>query len=359
MRVLIVKTSSLGDLIHTLPAVTDAARALPGIRFDWVAEEGFAEIPGWHPAVERTIPVALRRWRKNWLAAWRSGEIPDFLQRLRERDYDCVIDAQGLLKSAVLTRLAHGPRCGPDCRSAREPLAALFYSRRFAVPRDRHAIDRVRQLFSAALGYEFDPMGLDYGLNPANFAQPAFLDSQPAYLVFLHGTTWPSKRLPAQQWVELARRAGEDGHAVLLPWGNETERDTAQRIAAGAANARVLPRLNLTEMAGVLAHGRGVIGVDTGLAHLAAALGKPALTIYTATFPERTGARGAQQCCVVAGGTAQAVRDKSAGEPFCTAEPPEGCRAGIVRHDNPGLRVETLPDGVSAAGIWNLWNSGG
>ena len=335
MRVLIVKTSSLGDLIHALPAVTDAARNLPGIRFDWVAEEGFAEIPGWHPAVERVIPVALRRWRKNWLAAWRAGEIPAFLRRLRERDYDCVVDAQGLLKSAVLTRLAQGARCGPDLCSAREPLAALFYARRFAVPRDRHAIDRVRQLFAAALNYEFDPMGLDYGLNPANFALPAFLHSQPAYLFFLHGTTWPSKRLPAEQWTELARRADDAGHAVLLPWGNAAERETAQSIAAGATNARVLPRLKLTEMAGVLAHARGVIGVDTGLAHLAAAFGKPALTIYTATFPERTGARGTQQCCVVAGGTARSTRQ------------------------TPGLRVETLPDGVNAAGIWKLWNSGG
>jgi heptosyltransferase-1 len=335
VRVLIVKTSSLGDLVHTLPAVTDAARAIPGIRFDWVAEEGFAEIPGWHPAVERVIPVALRRWRKNWLAAWRCGEIPRFLHQLREREYDCVIDAQGLLKSAVLARLARGPRWGLDWRSAREPLAALFYSRRVAVPKDQHAIERVRQLFAAALGYAYDSEKMDYGLGPARFPQPAFLQSQPAYFIFLHGTTWPSKRLPAEQWAELARRAGEDGHAVLLPWGNEAERETAQRIAADAANAQVLSRLNLTEMAGVLAHAHGVIGVDTGLAHLAAALGKPALTIYTATFPERTGARGARQCCVVAEGTAR----------------------NTIRI--PGLRVETLPGGLSVAKLWNLWNSGG
>lgn len=335
MRVLIVKTSSLGDLIHTLPAVTDAAHARPDVRFDWVAEEGFAEIPAWHPAVERVIPVALRRWRRNWLAAWRSGEIPDFLGRLREQKYHCVIDAQGLVKSGVLTRAARGSRCGLDLHSAREPLAALFYSRRFGIPKDRHAIDRVRQLFAAALGYRYDPQPLDYGLNPEDFALPSCLPSQPAYVVFLHGTTWPSKRLPTEQWVELAQQAGGAGYTVLLPWGNDAERETAQSIAAGTGNAQVLPRLKLTEMAGVLAHARGVIGVDTGLAHLAAALGRPALTIYTATFPEKTGARGAQQCCVVAG------------------------RGARIEGNVPGLRVKTLPDGMNAAELWNLWNSGG
>ena len=103
MRVLLVKTSSLGDVIHTLPALTDAQRAIPGIQFDWVVEEGFAEIPAWHPAVAQVIPVAIRRWRKHPLQTLRSGEWRRFKARLRETHYDLVIDAQGLLKSAWLT----------------------------------------------------------------------------------------------------------------------------------------------------------------------------------------------------------------------------------------------------------------
>ncbi|RMS39539.1 Lipopolysaccharide heptosyltransferase I, partial [Pseudomonas coronafaciens pv. garcae] len=123
LRVLLIKTSSLGDVIHALPALTDAARALPGIRFDWVVEEGFAEIPGWHPAVDTVIPVAIRRWRKNLWQTVRSGEWRRFKQRVREQRYDLVIDAQGLFKSAWLTRYVDAPVAGLDRDSAREPLA--------------------------------------------------------------------------------------------------------------------------------------------------------------------------------------------------------------------------------------------
>jgi heptosyltransferase-1 len=304
MRVLIVKTSSLGDLIHTLPAVTDAARALPGIRFDWLAEEAFAEIPGWHPAVQRTIPIALRRWRKHWRKAWRSGELAAFWRTLREQHYDRVIDAQGLLlKSALPARLARGPSHGLSWQSAREPLSSLLYGQRHAVATGQHAIERVRQLFADVLGYTYDPAELDYGLRPEAFTSPV---DDPAYAVLLHGTSWPSKRLATEQWIDLGRQAAARGLAVYLPWGSESERQTAEAIAAAlvgeGSNAQVLPRLNLTALAGLLARARCIIGVDTGLAHLGAALGTPGVTLYTATFPALTGARGGRQSCVLLGG---------------------------------------------------------
>lgn len=154
MRVLLVKTSSLGDVIHTLPALTDAARAIPGIQFDWVVEEGFAEIPAWHPAVARVIPVAIRRWRKNLWQTLRNGEWRRFKQRLKEVDYDLVIDAQGLLKSAWLTRyVGKTPVAGLDGDSAREPLASRFYRRAYPVAWGQHAVERTRQLFAQALDY--------------------------------------------------------------------------------------------------------------------------------------------------------------------------------------------------------------
>ena len=154
MRVLLIKTSSLGDVIHTLPALTDAAKAIPGIRFDWVVEEGFAEIPAWHPAVAQVIPVALRRWRKHLWQTLKNGEWRRFKARLEESRYDLVIDAQGLLKSAWLTRYVKAPVAGLGPDSAREPIASRFYDRRYSVPREQHALERVRQLFAAAKGVD-------------------------------------------------------------------------------------------------------------------------------------------------------------------------------------------------------------
>ncbi|ACO80602.1 lipopolysaccharide heptosyltransferase I, waaC [Azotobacter vinelandii CA] len=291
MRVLLIKTSSLGDVIHTLPALTDAARALPGIRFDWVVEEGFAEIPAWHPAVERVIPVAIRRWRRSPWQATTRDEWRRFRQTLGEGRYDLVIDAQGLLKSAWLTRFGGAPVAGLDRRSAREPLASLLYGRRYPVPWGQHAVERVRQLFAQALGYPPPTAVGDYGLDRHRLAVP---DGAP-YLLFLHGTTWDSKHWPESYWRELAERMGSAGWAVRLPWGNAVERDRAGRIAEGLASVEVLPRINLAGIAGILAGASACVAVDTGLGHLAAALDVPTVSLYGPTDPRLTGAYGRHQ----------------------------------------------------------------
>ncbi len=298
MKVLLVKTSSLGDVVHTLPALTDAQRAIPGIRFDWVVEEGFAEIPAWHPAVAQVIPVAIRRWRKHPLQTLRSGEWRRFKARLREGQYDLVIDAQGLLKSAWLTRYVKAPVAGLDRESAREPLAARFYDRRYAVPRDQHALERVRQLFAQALGYPLPDGFADYGLDRAQMAAP----SEQPYLLFLHGTTWPSKHWPEAYWRELAERMSDFGWAIRLPWGNAEEKARAERIASGVANAAVLPKLNLAGIARVIAGARACVAVDTGLGHLAAALDVPSISLYGPTLPGRVGAYGRSQVHLCASG---------------------------------------------------------
>ncbi|KFX71415.1 ADP-heptose--LPS heptosyltransferase [Pseudomonas taeanensis MS-3] len=298
MRVLLIKTSSLGDVIHTLPALTDAARAIPGIQFDWVVEEGFAEIPAWHPAVAQVIPVAIRRWRKNLWQTLKNGEWRRFKARLRETRYDLVIDAQGLLKSAWLTRYVKAPVAGLDRNSAREPLASRFYVQRYAVPREQHALERVRQLFAQALGYSL-PSGIgDYGLNRWQLAAA----SPSPYLLFLHGTTWPSKHWPESCWRELAERMSAQGWAVRLPWGNASEQARAERIVAGLDNAAVLPRLNLAGVAKVIAGAQACVAVDTGLGHLAAALDVPTISLYGPTLPGRVGAYGRSQVHLCASG---------------------------------------------------------
>ncbi|MDR3088056.1 MAG: lipopolysaccharide heptosyltransferase I [Azoarcus sp.] len=320
MRALIVKTSSLGDVIHTLPAVTDAARAIPGIRFDWVVEEAFAEIPAWHPAVERVIPVALRRWRKHPLAAATHAEWRTFRAAIQATSYDLVLDAQGLIKSAWLAGKARGPLHGLDRRSAREALASFAYEYRHAVPWGRHAVRRVRELFAAALGYALPTdddnadgashadaaaYGLDrtralansrQGANIVPLRAPAPTTDNAPRLVFLHGTTWPTKHWPENYWRELARIAVDAGWQIRLPWGNDTERDRAMRIAEGVTGAHVLPkRLPLVGLAAELAQADACIAVDTGLGHLAAALDVPALSLFGPTHPGFTGAWGSRQ----------------------------------------------------------------
>lgn len=291
MRVLIIKTSSLGDVIHTLPALTDAAHAIPGIRFDWVVEEGFAEIPSWHPAVDQVIPVAIRRWRKNLWQTIKSGEWKAFKQRVRERKYDLVIDAQGLVKSAWLTRYVKAPVAGLDRYSAREGWASRFYDRRLSVATGQHAVERVRQLFAMALAYDL-PEGIgNYGLDLERLQLPPAAP----YVVFLHGTTWATKHWPEAYWRDLAERMGRRKLEVRLPWGNPAEKARAERIAQGLNNCQVLPKLNLAGVARVLAAAKACVAVDTGLGHLAAALDVPTISLFGPTNPGLTGAYGRTQ----------------------------------------------------------------
>lgn len=299
MNVLLVKMSSLGDVVHTLPALADARAARPALRVDWVVEEAFAEIPAWHPAVVRVIPVALRRWRRVPLGAWRSGEWRAFRKDLRGAHYDLVIDAQGLLKSALVARLVPAPIAGFDRASAREGLAALACAHRITVPRDLHAIERTRRLFAAALDYPLPASAPDFGLDARRFAPPEGPGSAQA-LLFLHGSSRVDKCWHETHWMELGRRAAAAGLKVLLPWGDEHEHARAGRIAAAVPMAHVLPRLDLRALAGLLCAARAVVAVDTGLGHLAAALGRPCVSLYGPTRAGLIGTLGPRQRHVIA-----------------------------------------------------------
>lgn len=296
-RILFVKTSSLGDVVHNAPAVSDAARAIPGAEIDWVVEEPFAPVAKMHVAVRRVIPVAVRRWRSAlWNpAVW--GEIREVRRAIGAERYDAVIDTQSLLKSALITSWASGPRHGLDRDSARESLAARFYGTTHAVPRGLHAVERNRRLAAAALGYA--PGLLEYGLRAA----PA----RDAATVFLTMTSRDDKLWPEERWIELGRALGVP---PVLPWGSDAERHRAERIARALPGARVPQRMTIDQLGALFASSQAVIGVDTGLTHLAAALGARTVGIYCGSDPALTGIHGAPR----ATNLGAAGRPPSAGE---------------------------------------------
>jgi len=298
MRILIIKMTSLGDVVHMLPAVTDAADRIPGLRIDWVVEEGFSAIPALHPAVNRIIPIALRRWRKTPLHVSVRRDIGGFMQTLRSEQYDLIIDSQGLLKSAIVGLLARGARSGYSYASAREPLASLFLKNRITVEIHKAAILRNRLLMAGALGYQItDDAPLRYGITPA--PAPARMDFLPKrYLLALHGTARREKEYPLDDWKILIRHLSDAGWPVLLPWANAREKQRVEELIKHGGI--VLPALKLQQLAAVIAAGNGVVGVDTGLMHLAAALRKPGIGLYPATPITRFGVQSESDAPVIA-----------------------------------------------------------
>ena len=280
--ILFVKTSSLGDVVHNCPAVSDAARALPGAAIDWVVEEPFAGIAAMHPAVRRVIPVAVRRWRS---ALWKPAtwsEIGAWRRKLRGERYDTIIDTQSLLKSALITASALGTRHGLDRKSARELLAPMFYDVRHAVARGQHAVERNRQLAAQALGFSLSSVP-DYGLRA-----PASVKS--AYAVLLTMTSREDKLWPDERWIALAH---ELRMPAMLPWGSNGERERAQRIATAIGGTTMPRRLGFDELANLFVGAAAVVGLDTGLTHFAAALGAPTVGIFCGSDPALTGIYGA------------------------------------------------------------------
>jgi heptosyltransferase-1 len=286
VRILLVKTSSLGDVVHNLPVATDLAQRFPDATIDWVVEESFAELPRLHPAVHRVIPVAVRRWRKTIYSpdTWR--EIRAFRQALRAERYDVVIDSQGLLKSALIASQAFGERVGLDCHSAREPLATRFYKRRVFVARDRHAVERNRQLAATAFGYPLDT-AVDYGIAAPPLAASWLPKGE--YAVLLTATSRADKEWPEDDWRALGTALIATGLRCVLPGGSALERQRAARLATSLGRAVAAPAMNLTDMAGLLAGAALVVGVDTGLVHLAAALKRPTMALYCGSDPTLTG----------------------------------------------------------------------
>ena len=288
-KVLLVKMSSLGDVVHLLPALTDARAAIPNLQFDWVVERSFAAIARLHPAVCRVLPIELRKWRRTpWQA--RTAFV-EFRDTLRIENYDLVLDAQGLIKSAAVSCLARGPRAGFAFVSAREPLASAVYTRHLRVERGLHAIARSRQLMAMALGYPQPGQAVDFGVSTVPL-RPAQAPAR--YLLFLHGTSWANKQWPEHFWRALCQRAAAAGWSVRLAFATPDEQARAHRVAASLEHVEVLPATVLAELLAWIAHAGGVVSVDSGLGHVATAFSVPTVMLFGPTDAQLTGGVGAR-----------------------------------------------------------------
>lgn len=300
MRILIVKTSSMGDVIHTLPAITELGDKIKDITIDWVVEDSFIDIPKYHKYINKIIPVATRKWRKNLFCKKNRNEIKSFLQNLRSEYYDYVIDAQGLLKSVLISKFARAKLShGLDAMSARGKYIDWLYDRTYNVKRNMHAIYRLKLLFAKIFNYQADLEKINYGLDLLNQTKSNLNDFfTTPYLVFLHCTTWESKKWPKEHWLDLTELAIKSGYNVLFNSGNPEEYHVAQQFVGGLSEkiysnnhsrALAMPPQSIENLMKIISNSQAVVSVDTGLGHLAAALDKPGVGLFGATDPALTG----------------------------------------------------------------------
>ena len=275
-EILFIKTSSMGDVLHHMPAVTDARRRFPDARITWVVDELYAPLVRLHPAVDEIVPIAVRRWRRKLLSPTTWSEIGAALRKLRARRFDTIVDTQGLVRTALMAKFVHGSSHGYDSASIREPFAARFYDVTHRVGWDLHVIARNRALTGRALCYE--PSGAPaYGVDRDQFREEA---GKPYAIVF-HATAKKTKEWPEQYWLEVGKALAARGLEVVLPWGNAGERERSMRLAAGIPNARVPELKPILDVGRMIAGAKIVVGVDTGFLHIAAALGVPVVAVFT------------------------------------------------------------------------------
>ena len=298
MRVLIIKLTSMGDLMHALPALTDASKKIQDISFDWVVDENFSEVPLWHPKVKSVIPTDHRTWKKNFFSSNLISELRNIKSKLNDGSYDAVVDMQNNLKSSAVSFLIKKPVHGMDKSSVREYPSHLAYKFKHRVSKENHAISRQRQLLALSLDYQFDDQNFDYGIQSDRFEKPDFkLPSK--YLFLVHNASWPTKMWSILFWQELIKLINLEGYVALLPSGSKEEFKRAQEIASISSDALVISRQSLNKTAYIIKNAKGSICSDTGLAHLSALIGRPSVTMYSVTDEKLIGTRGNNQTHII------------------------------------------------------------
>ncbi|MCB1501512.1 MAG: lipopolysaccharide heptosyltransferase I [Bauldia sp.] len=340
MRILIVKLSSFGDVIHTFPALTDLKAARPDIEVDWLVEEAFVPFVALHPGVSQIHALAFRRLRKP-IGRWPQllGNLGGLRRALRDRRYDRVVDLQGLMKSALPARLA-GPVTGYDADSAREPAATRLYRQRIPVPRAMHAVERTRRLLAAAVGYAVPDAPGRFGIAAAGPPDPV-LGLPSRYAMAMHAASWPTKLWPESSWQALLPALTAPGRGLVLAWGNAEEKARAERLARVVPGAVILSRVMAgAELAAVIAGAELAVGLDSGLMHLSAALGVPGVWLYGPTDPGLTGPYGEGQTVVQSTWPQAPCRRRT-----CTDIPEGDCcmRAITVEEVSAGLGEGASP----------------
>lgn len=296
-KILLVKLSSLGDVLHNLPIVWDLRARLPESQIDWVVEEGYVHLLApllsreGFKGIDRIIPFGLRRWKKNFfsLSTWKA--FFSFRKELQETTYDVLIETQGLLKSALVCSLAKKSSNAVTAGLANatefsgyEPLARLFYSQSVQVPTQCHAVDRSRWVMCSALDWPLLERSSAPQFYPKEFvggiAQTTVEGLKSPYVLCFHSTAREAKRWSNSNWIALGKELTSRGYQVVFPWGNAAERAVSKSLAAQISGAFVPPAFSIEEAFSVIAGAKLTVGVDTGLTHLAAALDKPTIEIY-------------------------------------------------------------------------------
>ncbi|HEV3430256.1 MAG TPA: lipopolysaccharide heptosyltransferase I [Paraburkholderia sp.] len=297
-KILIVRVSSLGDVVHNMPAIADIRRRYPDAQIDWLVEESFQSLVELVHGVRRAIPFSLRRWRKRLLSAANWREIGAFRRALAAEKYDLVIDCQGLIKTAWVASWARGPLVGLGNRTdgaGYEWPVRFFYDKSIRIEPRTHVVERTRQLVAGAL--ELPPPSvqddIDFGLDTYRAAQALAglgLNLPVPYVVFVHATSRADKQWPDAHWIELGQALVRRGASLVLPWGSDAERATSERLAREFGEAAIVPpKLSLPAVVGLIDGAAATVGVDTGLVHIAAALKRPTVELYNFATAWRTG----------------------------------------------------------------------